>query len=657
MAKNRKEEQKIIGRVFVSNDRYYFQSKDGEIWDIKQNDLAKRLAYSEELCIFTVSKDKAPSASIVGEITDVMGRAGDPLPEGLAIATVHNLTNPFSHSALRQAEAMPSTVTKEQFEGFRDLRDIPFVTIDPDRAKDFDDAVFAEKHEDGSYTLRVAIANVANYIDRGSPLHNEIMKRGLSSYLGSTVYPMLPENISNVLCSINEKEDRVVMVTTSRINPDGTLRSYSVEPAVIKSRHRLTYKEADYIALGHCDVVEDQSVFSGLTARTIGVKPSIDALFELSDILANERKRRGALDVTSFRPHFVLDTDGTHVIGVEEEQAEESTKVIESTAILTNEIWGEVFQKLGLPAIYRNHSLPDEFASAMLSDKLTNFGLGLPQSPSAESYIQLLKSVKGRSIEEPVTSLVLKSFKEAYYCNENDGHFGLGIRPNDIFDYFHTKRSKSSDVADRARARYFKQTGSHNGLAFEGDISHSAYIYSTSPIRDGASYTVQSQLLDYIMTGRVKYDKDTLGYFASEFTDRQRNADLAEKEYNAMLGTVWAKDNIGSVVSGRIVNFYPDGILLKTISPKNISITLPREEIRSVHMSQAAMDSMCEKAGNRRKPSNRKKLGAKNRSPLFFGDVMDNLLIYAFSKNPSRVWVTEDMDKTLIDEIEDTREM
>jgi len=633
---------KIRGRVIVQGDRYFFESKDSCIYDIKQDEVAKRLAYSGELCIFELDKTPKLSSSISGRITDIIGKEGDPIPEGLAIASVHNLNVPFGKNAIQQTEDMPSSVAKAQWRGYRDLRDVDFVTIDPDTAKDFDDAVYAEKHDDGTYTLRVAIANVANYIHNGSPLYFEILSRGTSSYLGNTVYPMLPEKISNVLCSINEGEDRVVMCTTAKIAPDGSILEYSLEPAVINSRHRLTYKDADYIRFGHCDTVDDQSRFAGLAARTAKVKPSIDALFEVSDILARQRKERGALDVTSFKPHFVLDRSGESVVSVEEEQAEASTKVIESTAILTNEISGEIAKKLGIPTMYRNHSLPDEMSAAILSERLAGFGLGLPHSPTGESYIRLLRSVKGKNIEEPVTSLVLKSFKEAYYSHINDGHFGLGIRANDFYDAFMTKKGghKAKGAADDARMRYFKETGSYNGFKFEGDISHTAYAYSTSPIRNAPSYIIQSQMLEYIMNGNIMYNESSIASLAMRFSEQERNAAAAEKEYNALLGSIWARDHLGQFVGGRIVNFYPDGMLIKTDDPKNISITLPYDEVRSVRLTQSMIDSMLVKCGMRRKVQHKgqpPKKNHKNKCPLQLGDTLDDLMIYATTTQPPRI--------------------
>ena len=173
--KNGVVNNKLIGRVIIQGDRYFFESKDSCVYDIKQDEIAKRLAYSGEICIFELDKAPKLAASITGKITNIMGKEGDPIPEGLAIATIYNLTHPFNQNAIRQAENMPNEVTEDQWKGFRDLRDVDFVTIDPDTAKDFDDAVFAEKNDDGTYTLRVAIANVANYIEDGSPLYYEIL--------------------------------------------------------------------------------------------------------------------------------------------------------------------------------------------------------------------------------------------------------------------------------------------------------------------------------------------------------------------------------------------------------------------------------------------------------------------------------------------------
>lgn len=647
---NKLTNNKIIGKVILRDNKYCFEAKNGDFINIAQDEIAKRLAYSGEICILELADFKTQSINnIGGEIVEIIGKEGDPIPEGLAIAKVHNLITPFSEQALEETAKMPTNVTGEQWQGYRDLRHINFVTIDPDNAKDFDDAVYAEKNEDGTYTFMGAIANVANYIDKNSELYKEILNRGTSAYLGSTVYPMLPEQISNVLCSLNEKEDRVIMCTTARIAPDGTILEYSIEPAVINSKHRLTYKQADFIQFGHCDVVEDQSMFKGLVAQTLDVKPSINALFELSDILTKQRKSRGALDVTSFKPHFVLDSNGTNVVAVEEEHSEKSTRVIESTAILINEISGEIAKKIGLPTIYRNHSLPDDMSAKILNDKLNGLGYNLSDNPTAESYLKLLRSVKGKKIEEIVTSLVLKSFKEAYYSGKNDGHFGLGIKMNEFFDMFMYENRDLEKVANDARMKYFKETGSHNGLKFEGDLSHSAYAYSTSPIRNAPSYIIQTQLLNYILNGNILYDEKKLDNLARKFSELERNAAQAEKEYDNLLGSIWAKKHIGDYVDGRIVCFYPDGILLKTLDPKNISITLPYEEIKSASLNAQMIEKMLVKCGVRHKSPHKGQQSKQNKNicPLQLGDTLENLLIYYSTSNPPRVYVTENKEKYL----------
>jgi len=647
---NKSTNNKIIGKVILKENKYCFEAKNGDFFNIAQDEIAKRLAYSGEICILEVSDFRTQSIrNIGGEIIEIIGKEGDPIPEGLAIAKVHNLTTPFSDEALDETSKMPINVTSEQWQGFRDLRHINFVTIDPDNAKDFDDAVYAEKNEDGTYTFMGAIANVANYIDKDREIYKEILSRGTSSYLGSTVYPMLPEKISNVLCSLNEKEDRVVMCTTAKIAPDGTILEYSIEPAVINSKHRLTYKQADFIQFGHCEVVDDQSIFKGLVAQTLDVKPSINALFELSDILTKQRKSRGAIDITSFKPHFVLDRNGTNVIAVEEEHCEKSTKVIESTAILINEISGEIAKKIGLPTIYRNHSLPDDMSAKILNDKLNGVGYNLPEIPTAESYIKLLRLVKGKKIEEIVTSMVLKSFKEAYYSGKNDGHFGLGIKINEFYDMFMYENGDLEKVANDARSRYFRETGSHNGLKFDGDLSHSSYAYSTSPIRNAPSYIIQAQLLNYILNGNILYDEKKLDDLARKFSDLERNASQAEKEYDNLLGSIWAKEHIGESVDGRIVCFYPDGILLKTLDPKNISITLPYEEIRSASLTTQMIEKMLVKCGVRHKSQHKGQQSKQNKNncPLQLGDTLENLLIYYSTSTPPRVYVTENKQKYL----------
>lgn len=635
---------KLRGKVVVKDGKYFFLSRDGERYFIKQNDLAKRLAYSREICMFEPKKGDNISSDIMGEITDIIGKEDEPLSELKALVMERNLDIPFTNSALKEVEALPDEVTKDDWKDYRDMRDKAFVSIDPDSAGDFDDIICVEKGSDGTSKIYIGIALVANYVKRGSRLFAEAEKRTASAYIGNKVYPMLPEKLSNHLCSLNEGVDRLAMVVSASIDSEGKITEWGIEPAVVNSRHRLRYKDADYIHFGHCDTVKDQSEFAGLSAKTIDVKSSIDAFYELSQNLYADRMRRGAIDINSKVPNFVLDEDGTKVKDIEQEQGEKFTKAIESAMILNNMIYGELGERLQLPMIYRNHTLPSLDDAKMLSDRLANLGIGLSPYAKAEDYSRAFKFYKDKPYEELANSLTLKAFKNAYYSTENLGQFGLGIKPMDETTMYIAKKHdprSPRQVSDDARMEYFKETGSMFGLKFKGGLSNSAYAYASSPIRDLTANTNQLQMLNYIIQDKVLFSASDMQAIAEMCNEGNANIDMADKEAGKILSTVWAKDNLGKVVTARVVNFYDDGVLVKT--DDNVSITIPWRELKD-KIKPSVVSKMVEMCGNGK--SNGKLAMNILRSPIKLGEKM-KVKIYDTSSKPARIYASEDLSREL----------
>ncbi|MGN0960960.1 MAG: RNB domain-containing ribonuclease, partial [Christensenellales bacterium] len=339
-----------------------------------------------------------------------------------------------------------------------------------------------------------------------------------------------------------EGVNRLTMCTTCIINPDGTIRSYRVEPAVINSSHRLTYKEADYIHFGE-NAKGDKSDHRGLIAKTIDVKDSLDCLYEVSDILFQSRMKRGSLDIDEKEFEFRLSEDGREVLDYSLAHNEAYTKVIEETAIITNEIWGEIAKKLGIPFDYRNHEMidDDELCRKLQMD-LKRFNINLPKHYDGKNLQKIINSVKGKRIEDYVVRNLLSSMKPATYSSENYGHVGLGIRSEN------NPEQENIDTMlrlDEARTRYFKETGLHYGIAFDGDISHSAYGHTTSPIRRASDLVNQTQFMSLIMDNTILFSNQQIDDLSVYFNYNERNAKMAECDYNDMLFALWASKNIG----------------------------------------------------------------------------------------------------------------
>ncbi|MBQ7352035.1 MAG: VacB/RNase II family 3'-5' exoribonuclease [Clostridia bacterium] len=563
MGERRKE--RAIGFV-VSDGKYcYFKGRKGDLHSIPQTKEIKEIANSGNICVFEKCATQKTSDDF-WQLLEVYGPCGDPIPEGNAIARAHGLFEVVPNKVKYEISALPKTVRPKDTIGYTDLRDVSFITIDPDSAKDFDDAVFAEKNEDGTITLRVAIANVGHYVRPDSAMFENAMKLGISSYLGNMVDPMFMEELSNGICSLNEGVDRLVMCTTANINPDGSLNNYTIEPAVIRSRHRLTYKEADYLYFGE-NVEGDDIDHSAKVDECKDVMDSLETLYEVASNLYESRMKRGAFDISTPELDFKLDESGKKIIKYTKSHNEMFTSVIEETAVLANEIWGEVTERLKIPAVYRNHDTIQFENYPTIKGKLAQFGIQLPKNPNSNDLQKIINSVKGKRIEEYIVSTILKEMKQAYYGVTNLGHTGLAVLPHrfNIFSQKFLKDIKFQESIDNSRMNYFKKSGSSNGLSFDGDITHSAYCHTTSPIRRGSDLINQSQMLNLIMNGNLMFNKNKIESYCDNLNFRERNSQRAEQEYNSMLSALWAKDNIGyEFEGGYIVGIGENNASLRT---------------------------------------------------------------------------------------------
>ena len=547
MQKNQPRKRQV-GMIIMKRGTYYFQNRKGDLFEISQNKETIDSFQNNRIVICELSPNLREGTYFARIESIVKSNGKDPIPEGKAIASAYGIGKDFPQNVLQETKAIPKIVTKKDWLGCADLRDVPFVTIDPDSAKDFDDAVFAEKNDDDTYTLRVAIANVAHYIDKDSLLFENAQELGNSSYLGDICYPMLPEVLSNGICSLNEKVDRVVMCTTCRITSTGEIVEYKIKPAVINSKHRLTYKEADYIHFGR-NAEGDTQDHSGVIVKTLDVKQSLSDLYDVSQILYKARMKRGSFDIDSNVLQFRLDSSKTRVEAFEKEHQERFTSVIEETAVITNEIWGEIAKNLGIPFSYRNHKQIEPEKLLTIRGKLRPYGIKINNTASSKTLQSILNFVKGKRIEEYVTSTILKAMESAYYDSTNIGHAGLGILEKDA----RANREALFDVTlreerlDEARRQYFLKNGSVNGLAFNGDISHSAYGHTTSPIRRGSDLINQMQMLNVITQGRELFTGREIADRCTNLNITERNSANAEHEYNTMLSALWASNNIGKV--------------------------------------------------------------------------------------------------------------
>ncbi|MBI2960089.1 MAG: ribonuclease R, partial [Betaproteobacteria bacterium] len=350
----------------------------------------------------------------IGRVVEVLGDATDPGIEIEIALRKHELPFEFSLAALKQADAYPEQprIGDERV----DLRDLPLVTIDGESAKDFDDAVYCERDGRG-FRLIVAIADVSHYVRHGDALDADARERATSVYFPRRVIPMLPERLSNGLCSINPGLDRLCVACEMKIAATGKIRDYRYYPAVIRSRARLTYTE---VAAALADAASEAG------RELSSLLPELQTLLQLYKVLARARKSRGAIDFETIETAFVFDGQGRleRIVPV---QRNDAHRIIEECMLAANVCASEFLLEREHPVLYRVHEGPTKEKLAALRDFLKGFGLDLGggDQPHAKDYARLLDSIKHRPDVQLLQTVLLRSLKQAKYSPENVGHFGL----------------------------------------------------------------------------------------------------------------------------------------------------------------------------------------------------------------------------------------
>ncbi|MGQ0504034.1 MAG: ribonuclease R [Myxococcaceae bacterium] len=351
---------------------------------------------------------------LIGEVTGSLGKPGDPSGEVLSVAYSQGFSEEFPDAVMDLADRIRPRVSEEEAsgEGRRDLRDLPLVTIDGEDARDFDDAVYAEDRA-GGWRLVVAIADVSHYVREGTALDEEALHRATSVYLPNRVLPMLPERLSNGICSLKPDEDRLCMVADMVFSRSAELKSYEIYPALMRSVARCTYNEVQ-------DVLDGTDV-----PHRNAFKPHFERLMALSLSLNEMRGRRGAIDFDLPETKIVLDEEGGPV-RMEKRERKDSHRLVEECMLAANEAVAKFFQDSELPSVYRFHGEPDEEKLAAFATVARAHGFELPMEDLSSAELnEFLKQLQDHPERRALNQLLLRSMMQAVYSSENIGHFGL----------------------------------------------------------------------------------------------------------------------------------------------------------------------------------------------------------------------------------------
>lgn len=451
--------------------------------------------------------DKKPE----GKIVEVLGYPGDKGVDILSVAATYNLPMNFNKEVIEKAKSIPQEVDKSMIKGRVDLRNLTTFTIDGPDSKDFDDAVSMEILENGNYYLGVHIADVAHYVKQRDELDKEAYKRGNSVYLVDKVIPMLPKELSNGICSLNEGVDRLTLSVMMEINKKGKVLRHNIVESVINSDRRLIYDNVS-------DFIEKNEIHSSVK----GLEKELTAMNEVAKLLAEKRKNRGSIDFDFPEAKIIVDSSG-HPVDILKEERRVANKIIEEFMILCNEVVSEQFYWLEIPFLYRIHEEPEEERLNSLNKTIRHLGYKLnTQNLSSRDVQELIEEVHGKEEELFVSTLVLRSMRKAKYDSEQNIHFGL---------------------------------------------ASSYYSHFTSPIRRYADLSIHRIIKDFLkgdLNERVISNlEENLPQVAEHISATEKSAQEAERMVESIKMAEYMLDRIGQEYEGIISSITNFGIFVQ----------------------------------------------------------------------------------------------
>jgi ribonuclease R len=344
-----------------------------------------------------------------GSIIEVLGPAQQPGVAILSIIRKHDLPVAFPDAVLREADEIPLNIPERELHAREDLRNLPVFTIDPDNARDFDDAVHVTDSEGGGWSVGIHIADVSHYVKPGGALDREALRRGNSVYLPDRVLPMLPERLSNMVCSLRPAEDHLTKSVFVEFDRVGRIKSHRFAATVIRSMARFTYREA----LGILQREPRTSIEDG-----------IHRAWRLAAILRERRFKQGALELDMPEVRVVLDGEGK-AIGLVREENDISHQLIEEFMLLANEVVARQIKERLIPSVYRIHEEPDTQRLADYRAQIRSYGIEVGDLSQRREMQRFLKTVAGRPEESALKIGLLRSLRKAVYSPDPLGHFGL----------------------------------------------------------------------------------------------------------------------------------------------------------------------------------------------------------------------------------------
>lgn len=497
-------QSKVVGRFYMDRGVAILEPEDKRLNQsivLEPDSVARFKPESGQVIVGKIEVYPEQNRPAVAKIIEVLGDYADSGMEIEIAVRKHHLPHQFSEACAKAAKKIPVHVRKSDLKGRVDLRDLPLVTIDGETARDFDDAVFAEK-VGRNYRLVVAIADVSHYVRPDDVIDADAQERSTSVYFPRRVIPMLPENLSNGICSLNPDVERLCMVCDMVVTYAGNIKEYRFYPAVMRSHARLTYNQVW------------KWISDGIDHP---YKAQIDTLYKLFKILQKKRFERGAVEFESVETQMIFDDNGKieKIVPVVRNDAH---KLIEECMLAANVCAAEFLLKNKHTALFRNHLGPTPEKLATLREQLGLLGLQLGggDNPSPKDYAALAEQFKGRPDAELLQVMMLRSMQQAVYEPHCEGHFGL---------------------------------------------AYEAYAHFTSPIRRYPDLTVH-RAIKAVLNRQTYTPNKSWQVLGGHTSFCERRADDAGRDVENWLKTYYMRDKVGEVFEGKISGMTSFGIFV-----------------------------------------------------------------------------------------------
>lgn len=498
---------RLVGRIIRANGFSIVAAEDKRVnQDILIPYHLDMKAKDGQVVMVELTDQPSPHAKPMGKVVEILGNYADSGMEIEIALRKHHLPYEFSPQAIKQAESYPKLVQEKDWKGRIDLRELPLITIDGETARDFDDAVYCEPQGKG-WRLVVAIADVSYYVKPGDALDKDAYERGNSVYFPRRVIPMLPEALSNGLCSLNPEVERMCMVCDMQVDALGNVKRYQFYPSVMRSKARMTYTE----------VFEMLMQPGGETAKEYSwLMPHVQHLYSLYQIMVKAREKRGAIEFDSSETMMVFNDNGK-IERIEAVTRNEAHRIIEECMLAANVCASDFLKEHEHPALYRIHEGPTPEKLEALRTFMGEFGFGVGggDSPHAKDYGKLLAQFKGRPDEQLLQTVLLRSMQQAVYSPDNIGHFGL---------------------------------------------AYESYTHFTSPIRRYPDLLIH-RAIKAVLNGE-KYKAGDWQELGQHCSITERRADDATRDVQAWLKCYYMQDKIGEEFDGTVAGVTSFGLFV-----------------------------------------------------------------------------------------------